>query len=65
VPRGEETEYFIAPTCYYPEGRHVPLGPWGREEQPVPLESTADRAEAEWGFLLDGIASSGERSGNP
>jgi hypothetical protein len=54
VPAGRETVYFIAATCYYPEGRRVAIGPWGpREGEKRPPVS--GRADEEWGFLVEGF----------
>lgn len=54
VPAGRETVYFIAATCYYPDGRRVAIGPWGpREGEKRPPVS--GRADEEWGFLVEGF----------
>jgi hypothetical protein len=52
VPPGRETRYFIAATCYYPEGRRMAIGPWGPREKRQPA---SERADEEWGFLVEGV----------
>jgi hypothetical protein len=59
VPPGRPASYFIAATCFYPEGRRAPLGPWGRRpervrREPVGPPAPPERISEEWGFLADG-----------
>jgi len=60
VPAGRETSYFMAATCYYPEGRRSRLDSWGRDERtrrprPVGPPAPPDRVEGEWGFLIEAV----------
>jgi hypothetical protein len=68
VPKGRSTSYFIAPTCYYPEGRQVSISPWGRREAthaaetPVGPPAPPERVEGEWGFLIEAVDDEDDRS---
>jgi hypothetical protein len=56
VPPGHSTMYFIEATCFYPEGRRVPRGPWGRRPErprkPLGPPAPRERIEEEWGSLF-------------
>jgi hypothetical protein len=59
VPANRETSYFLAGTCFYPEGRRTPPESWGRRAEraparkPVGPPAPRERMEREWEFLVE------------